>query len=178
VSENGSITAELLVGMLKHMDDSGIFPRNNGPPPFLILDGHGSRFDILFLEYINNPVHNWTVCIGVPYGTSYWQVGDSSEQNGCFKMNITKAKRKLLTLKADHRQELTINKVDIVGLVNTAWDNSFANIATNKKAIYERGWYPLNYNVLLHPEIQLVTQPRHNRTSMRPQRLPLSLLMS
>ena len=161
VSENGSITAELLVGMLKHMDDSGIFPRNNGPPPFLILDGHGSRFDILFLEYINNPVHNWTVCIGVPYGTSYWQVGDSSEQNGCFKMNITKAKRKLLTLKADHRQELTINKVDIVGLVNTAWDNSFANIATNKKAIYERGWYPLNYNVLLHPEIQL-TQPQQN----------------
>ena len=76
-------------------------------------------------------------------------------------MNITKAKRKLLTLKADHRQELTINKVDIVGLVNTAWDNSFANIATNKKAIYERGWYPLNYNVLLHPEIQL-TQPQQN----------------
>ena len=74
-------------------------------------------------------------------------------------MNITKAKRKLLTLKADHRQELTINKVDIVGLVNTAWDNSFANIATNKKAIYERGWYPLKYNVLLHPEIQL-NQPQ------------------
>ena len=53
-----------------------------------------------------------------------------------------------------------------------------ANSATpNKKAIYEQGWYPLNYNVLLHPEIQL-TQPRHNRTSMRPQRLPLSLQMS
>ena len=138
------------------MDDSGIFPQKNGPPPFLILDVHGSRFDILFLEYINNPVHNnWTVCIGVPDCTSYWQVGDSIEQNGCFKMNITKAKRKLLTLKADHRKELTINKVDIVGLVNTAWDNSFANIATNKKAIYEQeGWYPLNYYVLLHPEIQ------------------------
>ena len=40
VSENGSITAELLDGMLKHMDDSGIFPQNNGPPNlFLILDG-------------------------------------------------------------------------------------------------------------------------------------------
>ena len=37
-----------------------------------------------------------------------------------------------------------------------------ANSATpNKKAIYERGWYPLNYNVLLHPEIQL-TQPQQN----------------
>ena len=51
--------------MIKHMDDSGIFPQKNGPPPFLILDVHGSRFDILFLEYINNPIQNWTVCIGV-----------------------------------------------------------------------------------------------------------------
>ena len=65
-SENGSITAELLVGMLAHMDKTGIFARDTGPPPFLILDGHGSRFDLLFLEYINNPEHNWNVCIGVP----------------------------------------------------------------------------------------------------------------
>ena len=112
---------------------------------------------------MNNPAHNWTVSIGVPYGTSYWQVGDSSEQNSCFKMNIPKAKLKLsvLTLKTDHRQELTINKVDILGLVNMAsWDNSLANVvATNKKTISERGWFPLIYNVLLHPEIQL-TQPQ------------------
>jgi hypothetical protein len=75
-----------------------------GPPPFLILDGHRSRFDLLFLEYINNPEHNWNVCIGVPYGTSYWQVGDSTEQNRCYhKMAITKAKWELLlTKKADH----------------------------------------------------------------------------
>ena len=77
-------------------------------------------------------------------------------------MNISKAKRKLFTLKADHRQELTIIKVDIVGLVNMAWDNSlFANVATNKKAISEQGWLRMNYDVLLHPEIQL-TQPQQN----------------
>ena len=77
-------------------------------------------------------------------------------------MNITKAKRKLLTLKADHRQELAINKGDIVGLVNMAWDNSFTNIAPNRKAIYEQGWYPLNYNVLLHPETQLTQRQQQN----------------
>jgi hypothetical protein len=102
--------------MLAHMDKTGIFAQDTGPPPFLIIDGHGSRFDLLFLEYINNPEHNWNVCIGVPYGTSYWQVGDSTEQNGCYKMAITKAKRELLTKKADYRQEFSLNKVDIVGI--------------------------------------------------------------
>ena len=103
-SENKSITAELLVEMLAHMDKTGIFAQDTGPPPFLILDGHGGRFDLFFLEYINNPEYTWNVCIGVPYGTSYWQVGDSTEQNRCYhKMAITKAKQELLTKKTDHR---------------------------------------------------------------------------
>ena len=88
-SESGSITAELLVAMLQQIDLSGVFDRNDGVYPFLILDGHGSRFDLTFLEYINSPINPCNVCIGVPYGTSYWQVGDSTEQNGCFKMCFT-----------------------------------------------------------------------------------------
>jgi hypothetical protein len=36
----------------------------------LLLDGHGSHLEISFLQYINNPSHEWIVCIGVPYGTS------------------------------------------------------------------------------------------------------------
>ena len=35
---------------------------------------------------------------GVPYATSYWQVGDSAEQNGMFKMKLGEAKRKLVSL--------------------------------------------------------------------------------
>ena len=38
-------------------------------------------------------------------------------------------------------------------LVGRAWDDSFARIGTNKKAVADRGWSPLNYNCLLHPEI-------------------------
>ena len=34
VSEIGSITAELLVGMLNHIDNSGLFPRENDPCHF------------------------------------------------------------------------------------------------------------------------------------------------
>jgi hypothetical protein len=50
--------------------------------------------------------------------------------------------------------EFAIDKKDIVDLVARAWDDSFARILTNKKAVADRGWSPLNYNcLLLHPEI-------------------------
>jgi hypothetical protein len=89
----------------------------------------------------------------VPYGTSYWQVGDSSEQNGCFKMALTKHKRDLLARKALVDEEFAIEKDNVTYLVSQAWEDLFARIRTNKNAIAERGWTPLNYNCLLHPEI-------------------------
>jgi hypothetical protein len=108
-----------------------------------------------FLQYINSVETKWECCIGLPYGTSYWQVGDSSEQNGCFKMALTRAKQELVTKKNDAGLEFSINKTDIVGLVQIAWKRSFARVKTNIKAVAHRGWGPkaLNYNVLLHPEI-------------------------
>ena len=81
-SESGLITAKLLADMLRYLDKYNIFDCSDGVPPFLILDAHGSRFDLQFLEYINLPLHKWNVCIGVPHGTSYWQVGDSTKQSG------------------------------------------------------------------------------------------------
>ena len=55
--------------------------------------------------------------MGVPYGTSYWQVGDSSEQNGCFKMALTRYKRELLRRKELAGVEFGINKEDILTLL-------------------------------------------------------------
>jgi hypothetical protein len=98
-SENGSITSELLVEMLQAIDKIGVFNRSNGIHPFLILDGHGSQFELPFLRYVNDKEGigiKWNACVGVPYGTSYWQVGDSNEKNGCFKMALTSYKRELL----------------------------------------------------------------------------------
>ena len=115
-SESGSITAELLVRMLAQMDSLELFDCSDGINPFLILDGHGSRFDCSFLEYINSPLTPWSVCIDVPYRTSYWQVGDLSEQNGSFKMELTVAKRDLLTKKTEHDLPFAIEKSDIVAL--------------------------------------------------------------
>ena len=53
----GHSESGLLAAMLLHMDDCCIFDRTDGVPPFLLLDGHGSRFKLPFLEYINNPMH-------------------------------------------------------------------------------------------------------------------------
>jgi hypothetical protein len=154
-SESGSITTELLTRMLKKLDELEVFDRSTGLNPFLILDGHGSRFELEFLEYINTCETKWNVNIGLPYGTSYWQVGDSTEQNGCFKMALTKAKQSLVTAKNDSGLPFEINKTDVVKLVKEAWNASFSRVETNQKAVLERGWGPkaLNYNVLLHPEI-------------------------
>ncbi len=69
-----------------------VFDRSTGLNPFLLLDGHGSRFELDFLSYSHAEDTVWDVCIGLPYGTSFWQVGDSMEQNGCFTMALTKTK--------------------------------------------------------------------------------------
>ena len=139
-SENGSITGELLMQMLAAIDELQVFDRQEaGLNPFLLLDGHGSRFELNFLQYINEDETKWECCIGLPYGMSYWQVGDSSEQNGCFKMALTKAKQELVTKKNDAGLEFAINRTDIVGLVQEAWKSSFARVKTNKKAITSRG---------------------------------------
>ena len=70
--------------------------------PFLLLDSHGSRLGLPFLKYVNNEAHQWVVYIGFPYGRSYWEVGDSPEQNGCYKMALTSEKAALVLKKQRH----------------------------------------------------------------------------
>jgi hypothetical protein len=41
-------------------------------------------------------------------------------------------------------------------IVRYAWEKSFARIQTNKHAIPERGWGPLNYVLLDHPELKAI----------------------
>jgi hypothetical protein len=98
-SESGSINGALLTAMLKYIEDKQVFNRSTGLNPFLLLDGHGSHFELEFLEYINCKESKWEVNIGLPYGTSYGQVGDSTEQNGCYKMALARIKQALVTKK-------------------------------------------------------------------------------
>ena len=100
VTEGGGISGEILVDVLRILDALEVFPRvAGGPIPFLIINGHESQLDPKFLMYINDEDHIWKVCLGVPYATNYWQVGDSSEQNGTFKVLWYREKKVLVTYK-------------------------------------------------------------------------------
>jgi hypothetical protein len=57
--------------MLEATDDLELFDRSNGVDPCLLLDGHGSRFELPFVEYIHGELKR-KVMIGVPYGMSLW----------------------------------------------------------------------------------------------------------
>ena len=87
-----------------------VVPRDDGIKPFLLLDGHGSRLELPFLKYINTPEDHWVVCLGVPYGTALWQVGDSKEQNGSFNVSFAQAKQDLLQykIKKDDQRLMTL----------------------------------------------------------------------
>jgi hypothetical protein len=141
-TESGSINGTILTDMLHTLDELNVFNRESGLNPFLILDGHGSRFELEFLEYINDPEHKWHVNIGLPYGTSYWQVADSLEQNRSFKMALSEAKEALVKKKDDNGLPFEINKVDVVKLVKDSWARSFAKVETNRRAVLVRGWGP------------------------------------
>ena len=120
-----------------------------------MLDGHKSRLELPFLQYINTPRDHWVVCIGVPYGTALWQVGDSKEQNGSFNIAMYRAKKDLLEKKDEigmHDDGLV--DTDLMPLINAAWKQSFFRIDKNKNALSDRGWNPLNKNLLLHEDLR------------------------
>jgi hypothetical protein len=116
--------------------------------------------DLEFLEYINNDNCKWHVNIGVPYGTHIWQVADSSQVNGLFKIKVAETKREYNDLKGLQSLQMS----DIVPIVNTAFEASFRIAANARTAIKERGWGPsLNYCLLL--DKRLSGRPNDNQQS-------------
>ena len=111
-SPKGSITSEILKLALKRLDELEIYPRvPGGPIPFLLLDAHDSQLQVPFLKYINDSDHKWKACIGLPNGTGKWQVGDSSQQNGQYKTEMTREKNKLILFKTRIGCETPLRRV-------------------------------------------------------------------
>ena len=156
-SESGGMDGWILREIFRRLDALKLYDedRKKGLIPFALLDCHQSRFDLDFLLYINDTATKWNVCLGVPYGTALWQVGDASEQNGSFKMSLSVEKKKLFENRLEcYQQDLHLIKTDVLPLVSKSWPIGFANITNNLKAIAHRGWGPFNFNLLLHPTIR------------------------
>ena len=154
-STKGSITAEILKDILETLDHLEVFRRDERMKPFLLVDGHHSRLELPFLQYICNPLHLWAVCIGVPYCTDLWQVGDAPEQNGAHNQASVVEKRNIMERKEKQMYNRpTIETYEIIQIINKAWAQSFARVNSNKKAIAERGWYPYNRQLMTSPHIR------------------------
>ena len=139
-----------------------IYDRDEGLSPFLLLDGHHSRMEPPFLEYINQPETEWFVCIRVPYGSHVWQVADSSQCNGAYKTAIAKYKQKVYDMKPEGKKGWRDS--DILPIVKHAFVESFAKQSSVKNAVASRGWNPLNYALLDHPDIKS-SMPKEWQTS-------------
>jgi hypothetical protein len=154
ITESGGVNGDILVSVLQTLDALDVFPRvPGGPVPFLIIDGHESRLAPTFLKYINDENHIWCVCLGVPYATSYWQVGDSAEQNGCFKIIWYQKKREMVTFKRDRGLPMVIGPEDIIPTLNRCFHHSYGRPRVNRNATSDRGWTPLNRKLQSHPEL-------------------------
>ena len=154
-SKSGGITSEILTSILKHLDECGIYDRDTDPftPTTIQMDSHHTRFALDFLSYCVQKETKWMVTIGCPEATHLWQVQDATELNGRHKTEMYKAKEKLLTFRRSMGLSLDMNRKDIIPLVNRAWNESFAVVETNRNAIEERGWNPMNAALLNHPAI-------------------------
>ena len=107
----------------------------------------------MFVEYINDKNHTWKVCLGVPYATTLWQVGDASEQNGMVKLEWYIEKRELLSWKYLKNLPCAIRPEDVMPLMNKIFYKSYNNVANNKNAVAVCVWYPPNMALLEHPSL-------------------------
>ena len=134
------MSGDILTNIFKELDNKHVPIRRNGVQPFVLVDAHQSRFALTVLNYINNPAHPWTVCIGVPYGTHLWQVADAEQINGVFTQEFSKEKALMLKQLTESFSDAKLTRIHIVPIFNLAWRRSFGNLERNKKAIRERGW--------------------------------------
>ena len=70
-------------------------------------------------------------------------------------MLLNKKKRELFRSRIDScQQDMYLGRTDIIPLINECWHQAYGDKNSNRRAIAERGWYPYNRNLLLHPIIR------------------------
>ena len=74
------------------------------------------------------------------------------QKNGCWKISITKFKRDLVLFKMRMGLPHKITKTDILPLCSRAFVNSFAQVPSNRHAIADCGWNPLNRALIFNTD--------------------------
>ena len=101
MSHKGSIRSNILTEALKYLDQLNVFAwRQDGPTPFGLSDGHGSRLQLSFMEYINyttpDGLRKSIQTLRTSNANDFWQVGDSMNQNGFWTMAMATEKDALI----------------------------------------------------------------------------------
>ena len=110
-----------------------------GVKPFLLVDSHSHCIDLDFLSYINNPKHEWVMCIGTPYSTPLRQIGDSKDCKGLLNISLTKD---MLDKKRNMCMQAQLRTYNIIPLVNVACLKSFTLTDKNKNDVADCGYHP------------------------------------
>ena len=156
-SPSGGITPQILVDLMKHLDHyayNDLRLRFPGVTPVPLLDGHGSRFDPAFINYITDPDHRWAACGGVPNWTNGWQAGDAEQVNGHLQTEAVKEKRAIMEVKQRLCMPPTLQPTDVAPIVSKITDRVFSNKDGIANACADRGTgLALTYNLLDHPDI-------------------------
>lgn len=157
-NESGSMTGDILAQVLQRIDGSGIYSRTeHGPRPFFLVDAHGSRLTYQVLKYANTedqfgrPL--WFLTIGLPNATELWQLGDQSEQNGMYKMDLTREKQLLMQVKARLEISQYLARSDILPILHRVLPTSFGDIASNVRALIRLGWFDMNRALMHDPRV-------------------------
>jgi isocitrate dehydrogenase kinase/phosphatase len=139
-SPDDGMTGKILRKIFQTLDSSlQVFQKERSEclQPFVLLDGNQSKFELEFLSHIKNPTHHLSVCIEVLYrNTLVWQVGDSTERNGNFKVAMNRMKEHTFHKRiATMMLHVDLIPIDITVLVNYVWEHSFVEVTSNKRAI-------------------------------------------
>ena len=101
MSPKVSISSKIPTEALQYLDQLNVFEqRQYGPTPFGLLNSHGSRIQLPFLEYINSTTPDeqskWIFSLRTTNATNVWQLGYICHQNGLWKMAVTVEKGSLI----------------------------------------------------------------------------------
>ena len=71
-----------------------------------------------------------------------------------------------------------LQPTDIIPCINYPWEQSFASIETSKKAIADRGWGALNFNLLVHDDVKATMTESERQELLAMMKSPCSIAIS